>query len=130
MRIDAMRGEVEQEVFAEAGGDIEDFAFEALEMFEGDVEEIAGAAGGIEHGHFAKLAVESSDLGAGLGGVAFLRMDNGGGMRGPPLAAQGLDDGGQDEPLDVGARSVVRTELVPLLGIEGALQQGAEDGGL
>ncbi len=41
-----------------------------------------------------------------------------------------LDDGGDDEALNVGAWGVVGAELVALDGIERALEEGAEDGGL
>ena len=47
-----------------------------------------------------------------------------------PVGAQGLDEGGQDEALDVGARGVVGAELVAVAGAEGAFEEGAEDGGL
>ena len=60
-------GEVEKEVFAKAGSDIEDVAFESLEVFESDVEEIAGTTRGVKHSDFAKPLVEASDLGSGLG---------------------------------------------------------------
>ena len=63
-------------------------------------------------------------------GLALLGEGDGGGVDGVPLVAQRLDDGGQDEALDIGARGVVGAELVALAGVEGAFQQGAEDGGL
>ena len=44
--------------------------------------------------------------------------------------AQGLDDGGQDQALDIGPRGVVGAEAVALQGVQGAFEQGAEDGGL
>ncbi len=47
-----------------------------------------------------------------------------------PVGAQGLFDGGADQALDVGARGVVRAQGVALFGIQGAFQQGSEDGGL
>ena len=37
---------------------------------------------------------------------------------------------GQDEALDVGAGGVVGAELVAVAGVEGAFEEGAEDGGL
>jgi hypothetical protein len=43
-----VRLQLQLEVFAELRGGIEDFAFEELQMLEGDVEEIAGAARGVE----------------------------------------------------------------------------------
>ena len=47
-----------------------------------------------------------------------------------PVGAQRLDDRRPDQPLDIGARRVVGAELGALLGVERALQQRAEDGGL
>ena len=58
------------------------------------------------------------------------RRGEGGGAGVLPVGAEGLDEGGQDEALDVGARGVVGAELVALAGAEGAFEQGAEDGGL
>ena len=48
----------EQLLVAELLARVEHFAFEALHVFEGDVEEIAGAAGGVEDADFAELVVE------------------------------------------------------------------------
>ena len=53
-----------------------------------------------------------------------------GGLHFAPFGAQRFDHGRQHEALDIGARGVVGAELVALAGIEGALQQGAEDGRL
>src|SRR3546814_3091355 len=46
------------------------------------------------------------------------------------VGAKRLDDRRPDQPLDIGARRVVGTQLGPLLGVERALQKRAEDGGL
>ncbi len=54
----------------------------------------------------------------------------GGGADGFPFGAEGLDDGGEDEALDIGARGVVGAEFVAVVRIEGAFEKGAEDGGL
>ena len=54
----------------------------------------------------------------------------GAGQRLFPVRAQGLDDRGDDQPLDIGARRVVGTEFGALPLVERALQQRAEDGGL
>ncbi len=75
----------------------EDFAFEPLQVLQGDVEEIAGAAGGIENAHFAEAAVEALDFGNGFGALAFAIEGDGGGFGGIPLGAEGLDDGGDDQ---------------------------------
>ena len=74
--------------------------------------------------------VEGVDFGQrGLVGLAFVGEEQRGGLDVGPLVAQRLDDGGQDEPLDVGAGRVVGAQPVALGGVEGAFEQGAEDGG-
>ena len=59
--------------------EVGDLAFEALHGFEGDVEEVAGAAGGVEDAGRAELAVEGVQGGAGL--AARGRRRRGGGRR-------------------------------------------------
>ena len=109
---------------------VEDFGFEAFEVVEGHVEEIAGAAGGVEDAEFAQAAMESADDIGGFGGFFLTFQREGGGFHGVPLGAEGFDDDGEDEAFDVGARGVVGAELVAFVRIKRALQQGAEDGGL
>ncbi len=92
--------------------------------------EVARAAGRVEHAHFAQAAVEGVHGLARLGRPAFGGQQQRGGLGIGPVGAQRLDHRGQHQALDVGARRVVRAELVALLGHQGALQQGAEDGGL
>jgi hypothetical protein len=130
-------------VAAEGGGEFEDFGFEALEVLERDIEEIRGAAGGVENAEGAEAAVKIGDELQGLG-VLFLRLGaelvgggsgvlRGGGVSageelaglvllglggiegglglaveirsgeagGFPFLAQGLDNGGADEALDI-----------------------------
>ena len=60
-------------VFAQAVDGGEDFAFELLEQFERDVQEIAGTACGVEHADGAELVVEGLGAGQGSGGVAGLK---------------------------------------------------------
>ena len=115
-------------------------AFEALQMFQRHVQKIAAAAGRIQHAGGAELVVKAADLGAGffqLGLtllavqlVGLARQHHGGGLGVGPVGAQRLDHGGQHQTLDVGARRVVRAQGVALGGVEGAFQQGAEDGRL
>jgi hypothetical protein len=63
-------GEVEEGLaFAEGVEEVEDLALDALEVFEGDVEEVAGAAGGVEDAEVDEALVEGADGGA----AAFLR---------------------------------------------------------
>jgi len=116
--------------FAEFFQRAEHFAFEALHVLQGDVQKVAAAAGGIEHAHAAELVVESAQ---GVDGILVfaLRIKQGGGGLGVfPVGTQGLDHGGQHQALDIGARGVVGAEGVALGGVQRALQQGAEDGGL
>ena len=49
----------------------EDFAFDALEVFQRDVEEVAGAAGGVEDVGFAEAVVEGFELLHGFVALAF-----------------------------------------------------------
>ncbi len=126
--------------FAKGGKLVEHFAFEALEVFEGDVEEVAAAAGGVEHAQGAQAVMKAAEFGAGSVhlGVARAAVEFGGfvgeqqrgGLGVCPFAAQGFHHGGQHEAFDVGARGVVGAEGVAFGGVERALEQGAEDGGL
>ena len=113
---------------AEAGLGVEHLALQALEVLQGHVQEIAAAAGGVEHAHGAEPAMERAHGLHRLVALAVLVEPEGAGLDVGPLGAQGLDDGGQHQALDVGARGVMGAELVPLDGVQGALQQGAEDG--
>ena len=99
-------------------------------MFQGHVEEVAGAAGGVEHPHIGQAHLEGGDDPDGLRIFALFVQGKGGAVDRRPFLPQGLDDGGQDQALDIGPRGVVGAELVALLGVEGPFEQGAEDGGL
>ena len=99
-------------------------------MFQGDVEEVAGAAGGVEDPHIGQAHLEGGDELDGLRVFALFVQGEGGAVHRGPLLAQGLDDRGQDQALHIGPRGVVGAELVALQGVEGAFEQGAEDGGL
>ncbi len=67
---------------------LEDSDFEALEFAVGEVEEVAGAAGGVEHAEVGEAFEEVGELFEGFGGFDLL---------GP-----GFDDGGADDLHDVG----------------------------
>jgi hypothetical protein len=43
---------------------VEHFAFQALHVLQGDIEEVAGAAGRVEHAHLAEAVVEAVQFGA------------------------------------------------------------------
>ncbi len=119
---------------------VDHFALQALQVLQRDIQKIGTATGGVEYADGAQVVVEFFHLSArfcqlGLGGFAlqrggFVRQHQGGGLGVGPLGAQRLDDGGQHQALDVGAWRVVRTQGVALGGVEGALQQRAENGGL
>ena len=114
---------------AKLGEGVEDFAFEPLHVFERDVEEVAGAAGGVEDAGGTQFVVPGADEVGGVLELAFIGEEQGGGLGVVPVGAQRLDDGGQDEAVDVGARRVVGAEVVAFERVEGAFEQGAEDGG-
>ena len=97
---------------------VHDFAFQAFQVFERDVQKISASASRIQHAGVAKLVVKFTDFGAGfflfdVGGFTrefggFVRQHQRGGLGHQPVGAQRLDHGGQHQPLDVGARGVVR----------------------
>ena len=108
----------------------QNFAFKALEVFKGDIKEIAGTAGRIEDAGVAQLAVEVlDDLNGGFG-ITFLLAIGDGCQGVGPIGAQWFNESGDDETLDVGARGVVGAEGVAFGRIESALEKGAEDRGL
>ncbi|MNV14946.1 hypothetical protein D3C71_1056450 [compost metagenome] len=108
-------------------------------MLQRHVQEVGTAASWVEHAGGAQLVVEFFDFGAGLGQFCFcrfalqrggfVRQHQGGGLGVGPVGAQWLDHGGLHQSLYVGAGRVVCAQPVALRGVEGALQQGAKDGG-
>ena len=93
-------------------------------MFQGHIEKVAGAAGGVEHAHVGQADLEGADQFDRLGVLALFVQAEGGAVDRGPFLAQGLDDGRQDQALDIGARGVVGAQLMPLQGVERALQAG------
>ena len=91
---------------------VEHFAFEALQVLQRDVEEIAASRRRDRARAPAEAMVKIAQLGDGLVVLAFLGQRQRGGLRVGPVVAQRLDDGGQHQPFDIGARRVVRAELV------------------
>jgi hypothetical protein len=95
-------------------------------MLQRYLKEVAAAAGGVKDGKAAQLATERLKRvhgslvvsGAGVGGDR--------GLNGLPIVAKRLDDSGNDEPLDVFSRRIMRSEAVALAVIERALQKRSE----
>ena len=127
VRVDGQPLQLEGAGLNQAAEHFQHFAFQALHVLQGDVEEVAAAAGRIEHAGLAQLVVELADLGHRLLGLALLPVGQRGGLYLRPFGAQRLDDGRQYQALDIGTRRVVGAEFVPLTRVQGALQQGAED---
>ena len=71
VRADLVFAHFEGGVAAERGDEFEDFRFEPFQVFEGDIEEIGGAAGRVEHPDCAEVAVEGGDELEGLGVLLF-----------------------------------------------------------
>ena len=114
-------------VHSQSREQVADLGFEAFEEFEGNVEEVARAAGVVKDAEFAEFVVERGYGLAGCFGVAGFVELGGGSFDSIPLFAEGLDDGWADEALHGAARGVVRTGLVALAGVESLFKQGAEN---
>ena len=59
---------------------VEHFAFEALHVFERDVEEVCRAAGRVEHANLAQAMVEGVDFGVRRGQLPFVGEQQRGGL--------------------------------------------------
>ena len=105
--------------------------FEFQEFLEGDVEEVAGTAGGVEHTDGLQAFEKGEDkflgLSAGLLGAGGQQPFRPGADLGP-FAAQRHEDDGFDDGLDVRAARVMRAKLGAFGGIEAALEEGAGNG--
>ena len=112
---------------AQLGRGFQHLAFQLLHQLLRDMQEIPGAAGRIEHAHRAEPAMEIVDqresgfLAAALMGL--LRRD----QHVAPVLPQRRDHRLDHQPLDIGARGVMRAEPGALLRVERLLQQRAED---
>ena len=88
VRVDGVALHFEQVLAgAEVGERAQHFAFEALHVFERDVEEVAGAAGGVEDADCAQLVVEGADFCDGLVFLALVFQRGGGGLDGFPFVS-------------------------------------------
>jgi hypothetical protein len=106
--------------------------FDVAQGFEGEVEEVAAAAGGVEHAEVVEAEQEAL---VGVGGLAFL-------LLGPwpwpaairlgllPFGGERFADERVDQFGDGAGVGVVGAERGAGGGVEAALEQGAEDGGV
>ena len=128
----ADRFTVEQQfrfAFAQRIERIEHLAFEPLHQFQADIEEVAGAAGRIEHAHGAQPVVIIAHRLQRAGGIAPPAQILDRGLHLLPIGAQRLHDRGDHQAFDIGARRIMRAQLRAFRRIERAFQQRAEDGG-
>ena len=120
--VEVLRAEETQHALARLGAagkllhPLDNARFEALEFAVGDVEEVAGAAGGVEHAEMMQAVAEFDEALEGLGAV--------------DLLAPRLDDGRPDDLHDVGRAGEVRAEGVALVVVHRVLEEGAENFGL
>ena len=117
-------------LLAQLAHHLQHFAFQPLQVFQGDIEKVARTARGVEDADAGESALEGPDLGQRLGSLAPFGQQQRGGHRRLPLGPQRLDDGRQHQPLDIGARGEVRAQVVALIRVERTHQQRAEDGRL
>ena len=97
---------------------------------ESDVEEVTAATGGVENGDGGQALLKGFQPVAG-GQVVAIGQEVVDLLLGKfPLAAERLHDHRLHHELDVGSAGVVGAKLGALGGVEGPLEQGAEDGGL
>ena len=130
MRIDGFTLHLETGfVLAQFLDGFEDFALKFLEKLQRDIQEIARAAGGVEHFDSAEFVVESAGNGEGRLVVAGAQRIFDFGLGAFPIGAEGLDDSGDHKALDIGAGRIMGAELGALARIERAFKQGAENGG-
>ena len=113
VRIDGEAGELQRCLFfAEAFEGIENFPLQTLEMFKGDVQKVAAAAGGIENPQRTELVVELLDQSDGAVTVPLPGQSHARRQHRVPIGAQRLDHRRQHQSLDVFARRVVGAEMV------------------
>ena len=93
--IDADPGQVHEHLaLAQALQGVEDLAFQTLEVFERHIEEVAGAAGGVEHPHIGQANLEAGDELDRLGVFGLFVQGEGGAVDRGPFLAERLDDRG------------------------------------
>ena len=123
-----MSGSLENRLgFAQALEHIADFSLQPLHVLHRHVEEVRGAARRVEDGRVAEHIQEVADLLPRFWELTALPQGDGRGLDVGPLPAEGLDDRRQHQPLDVGPGREVSAQLVPLVLVEGSLEERSED---
>src|SRR3546814_12956836 len=91
----------------------------------GDIEEVAGAAGGIENLGLRQARMQGLDMGLGLIGLTFIDQRCSGPAHPVPIRAQWLHDGPSVQPLDIRAPLVMRSHLPTPPGVPRPFHDGA-----
>ncbi|MNQ74448.1 hypothetical protein D3C85_892040 [compost metagenome] len=115
---------------AHLGQDSEHLAFQLLHHAHGDIEEVAGAAGRVQHTDAAQVAVKIPHHAARPPLIARHIEADGAGLDGLPVRTQGFHDRRLDQAFDIGARGVVGAQFRALVRGESLFQQSPEDGRL
>ncbi|MNS45411.1 hypothetical protein D3C72_778780 [compost metagenome] len=115
---------------AHLGQDSEHLAFQLLHHAHGDIEEVAGPAGRVQHADTAQVAVKIPHHAARPPLIARHIEADGAGLDGLPVRTQGFHDRRLDQAFDIGARGVVGAQFRALVRGQGLFQQGPEDGRL
>lgn len=129
MRVNGHAGQLQGGLLiTEALQGVQHLTLQALQVLKGDIEEVAATAGRVQYPDMAELVVVLLDQSNGPGLVALAVQADGGSQHRLPIGPQRLDHGRQHQPLHVVAGRVVSAQVVTFPGVQGALQQGAEDG--
>jgi len=107
-----------------------DFSFEALHVFEGDIEEVARTASGVEDAGRTELAMEGARCLNGCIALASFDLLGDHCLGAAPVVTERLDNRRDDETLDISARRVMGAQCVTFISVEGAFQQSTKDGRL
>jgi len=109
---------------------VQHLALKALHQLKRHIQEVAAAAGRVEHTNGAEPAVEGAHERRGGWNVTGPHRPFGRAPHAVPLLAQRLHHGRQHQTLYEGARGKLRAQPAALLCVQRVLQQGAEDGRL
>src|SRR4051794_23774328 len=96
-------------------------------MLKCHIKKIATPASWVEHENVAELFKKSPYLLPRFRELVPFGERYRGGFNRFPLAAEGLDDGRENEPLDVGTRGVMSPKFVPVDGVKGSLEERSKN---